>query len=32
VDRVWVDEGMWLKEKAWKALRQRLKSGGRLRI
>ena len=32
VDRVWVDEGAWLTEKAWKALRQCLKSGGRLRI
>jgi hypothetical protein len=32
VDRVWVDEGAWLTERAWKALRQCLKSGGRLRI
>ena len=32
VDRVWVDEGAWLSEKAWKALRQCLKAGGRLRI
>jgi len=32
VDRVWVDEGAWLTEKAWKALRQCLTSGGRLRI
>ncbi len=32
VDRVWVDEGAWLTEKAWKALRQCLKSGGRLSI
>ena len=32
VERVWVDEGAWLTEAAWKALRQCLKSGGRLRI
>lgn len=32
VERVWVDEGAWLTEKAWKALRQCLKAGGRLRI
>lgn len=32
VDRVWVDEGAWLSERAWKALRQCLKTGGRLRI
>ena len=32
VERVWVDEGAWLTERAWKALRQCLKSGGRLRI
>lgn len=32
VDRVWVDEGAWLTEKAWKALRQCLKAGGKLRI
>lgn len=32
VDRVWVDEGAWLSEKAWKALRQCLKTGGKLRI
>ncbi len=32
VERVWVDEGAWLSEKAWKALRQCLKAGGRLRI
>lgn len=32
VDRIWVDEGAWLSEKAWKALRQCLKAGGRLRI
>ena len=32
VQRIWVDEGAWLTERAWKALRQCLKSGGRLRI
>lgn len=32
VDRVWVDEGAWLTEKAWKALRQCLKAGGKLRL
>jgi len=32
VERVWVDEGSWLTEKAWKALRQCLKAGGILRI
>ncbi len=32
VQRVWVDEGAWLTEKAWKALRQCLKAGGTLRI
>jgi hypothetical protein len=32
VERVWVDEGAWLTEAAWKALRQCLKSGGRFRI
>ena len=32
VERVWVDEGAWLTEQAWKALRQCLKAGGRLRI
>jgi hypothetical protein len=32
VERVWVDEGAWLTEAAWKALRQCLKAGGRLRI
>ncbi|MHB1462033.1 MAG: terminase large subunit domain-containing protein [Armatimonadota bacterium] len=32
VERVWVDEGAWLTEKAWKALRQCLKAGGTLRI
>jgi hypothetical protein len=32
VQRVWVDEGAWLSEKAWKALRQCLKAGGKLRI
>jgi len=29
---VWVDEGAWLPEKAWRALRQCLKAGGVLRI
>jgi hypothetical protein len=32
VERVWVDEGAWLSEKAWRALRQCLKAGGVLRI
>jgi len=32
VDRIWVDEGAWLTERAWKALRQCLKANGRLRI
>ncbi len=32
VQRVWVDEGAWLTEKAWKALRQCLKADGRMRI
>ena len=32
VGRIWVDEGAWLTERAWKALRQCLKSGGKLRI
>ena len=32
VDRIWTDEGAWLTEKAWKALRQCLKAKGRLRI
>ena len=32
VERVWVDEGAWLSEKAWRALRQCLKAGGILRI
>lgn len=32
VERVWVDEGAWLSEKSWKALRQCLKAGGTLRI
>lgn len=32
VERIWVDEGAWLSEKAWKALRQCLKTDGRLRI
>lgn len=32
VERVWVDEGAWLTESAWKALRQCLKAEGTLRI
>ncbi|HUW60891.1 MAG TPA: recombinase family protein [Candidatus Bathyarchaeia archaeon] len=32
VDRVWVDEGAWLSEDAWRALRQCLKAGGKLRV
>lgn len=32
VDRVWVDEAAWLNEKSWKALRQCLEAGGRMRI
>ncbi len=32
VERIWVDEGAWLTEKAWKALRQCLKAEGVLRI
>ena len=32
VERIWVDEGAWLTERAWKALRQCLKANGRLRI
>ena len=32
VERVWVDEGAWLSEKAWRALRQCLKANGVLRI
>ena len=32
VERIWVDEGAWLSEKAWRALRQCLKAGGILRI
>ncbi|CAM2070236.1 Intein splicing domain-containing protein [Sulfidibacter corallicola] len=32
VHRVWVDEGAWLTERAWKALRQCLLTGGRMRI
>jgi len=32
VERVWVDEGAWLTEKAWNALRQCLKAEGTLRI
>ena len=32
VNRIWVDEGAWLSEKAWRALRQCLKARGVLRI
>ncbi len=32
VDRIWVDEGAWFSERAWKAIRQCLKSKGKLRI
>ncbi|OQA84779.1 MAG: Terminase-like family protein [bacterium ADurb.Bin236] len=32
VELILVDEGAWLTEKAWKALRQCLKAGGRMRI
>ena len=32
VERVWVDEGAWLSERAWRALRQCLEAGGVLRI
>ena len=32
VERIWVDEGAWLTEQAWRALRQCLKAGGILRI
>lgn len=32
VERVWVDEGAWLTEKAWVALRQCLKEGGRMKV
>jgi hypothetical protein len=32
VERIWVDEGAWLTERSWKALRQCLKADGRLRI
>ncbi len=32
VDRIWVDEGAWLSERAWKALRQCLNANGTLRI
>ena len=32
VNLILVDEAAWLSEKAWKALRQCLKSGGRMRI
>ena len=31
VDRLWVDEAAWLTESAWQAIRQCLKSGGRMR-
>jgi len=32
VNRIWVDEGAWLPEKAWHALRQCLKAGGVFRV
>jgi hypothetical protein len=32
VDRVWVDEGAWLSEEAWRALRQCLRAGGKMRV
>ena len=32
VNRIWVDEGAWLPEKAWQALRQCLKAGGVFRV
>lgn len=32
VDRIWVDEGAWFSERAWKAIRQCLKSKGELPI
>ncbi|MCZ7586507.1 MAG: terminase family protein [Deltaproteobacteria bacterium] len=32
VDRLWVDEGAWIPEKAWKALRQCLNAKGKFRI
>ena len=32
VDRIWVDEGAWLSEEAWRALRQCLKAGGKMRV
>lgn len=32
VDRLWVDEGAWIPDRAWKALRQCVNAGGRIRI
>ncbi|MCX5770333.1 MAG: hypothetical protein NTZ09_08690 [Candidatus Hydrogenedentes bacterium] len=32
VDRIWVDEGAWLSEEAWRALRQCLRAGGKMRV
>ena len=32
VDRLWIDEGAWLPEEAWNALRQCLNAGGRFRV
>ncbi|MBZ0272996.1 terminase family protein [bacterium] len=32
VDRLWVDEGAWIPERAWNALRQCLNAGGKFRI
>ncbi|CAM2066735.1 Terminase family protein [Sulfidibacter corallicola] len=32
VQRIWVDEAAWLSERAWKALRRCLVSGGQLRV
>jgi len=32
VDRLWVDEGAWLPEEAWNALRQCLNAGGNFRV
>lgn len=32
VNRIWVDEGAWLTERAWKALRRCLNANGHLRI
>ena len=32
VNRIWVDEGAFLTEKGWKALRQCLKTGGRMQV